>query len=530
MKVDAQALKQRGATIYNDFTVGQRAMVGLAVLAVVVGGFLFMQWAAAPAWTPLYSGLGADDAAEVKTELESMGVPYQLADGGATIMVPKESVYETRLDLSAQGLPKGGSEGWSLIEDQGLTTSQFQQQVGLQRAMEGELARTIAAIDVVDTATVHLVMPEDDLFAADDVHPSASVLIGTAGDRPMAAGQVQAIVHLVSSSVEGLRPEWVTVADTSGRILSAAGTDGLSIAAGEQQLGQKAAYESRVADSIRSLIEPVTGPGRAQVVVSADLDWDEKESVTESFGEPDSAPVVSEDTTNETYVNADGTIVGGVLGPDAVPIVDGEGGSEYNREDVARTFAVDKVTEQIRSTPGSVERLSVAVLIDESAGVNTADIAELVTAGAGLDAGRGDTVQVTAMAFGETADLDDLEGTTATAGQDDDMMLSLARTGAVVLLVLIVLGLAYRSARRSSLARYPVAVPLPNAADETAALLAELDEELERGAVGPGAKAELKPAEPNRHQILQNQIGELIDRQPEDVAAVLRTWLADRRG
>lgn len=524
MKIDAEALKHRATDIYRDFTAGQRAMVVIAGLGLLVGGYLFMQWAAAPSWAPLYTNLEAEDAAAVTDELDSMGVSYQLADGGSTILVPRQDVYDTRLDLSAEGLPRLGADGWNLIDDQGLTTSEFRQRVDFQRAMEGELARTIAAIDAVSTANVHLVMPEDDLFSGDDVHPSASVLVDT-GERPLATSQVQAIVHMVASSVEGLVPEYVTVADTSGRVLSAAGEDGLDVAAGEQRLAQKAAYESSVARSIQSLLEPITGAGRSRVVVSADLDFSQKESVTESFGEPDSAPVLSEDTSNETYVNANGEIVGGVLGPDAVPVADGEGGSEYNREDVTRTFAVDKVTEQVKAAPGSVERLSVAVLVDEAAGVNTQDIADLVTAGAGLVPARGDSIEVSAMAFGEPEALD-LTGGTSSEEPADDMVLTLARIGGVVLLVLIVLLLAYRSARKSSLARYPVAIPLPNAADETASLLAELDDELERA----DAAAALEPAEPARHVVLQSQIGELIDRQPEDVAAVLRTWLADRRG
>lgn len=523
MKLDAKALRERGVTIYNDFTIGQRAMVVVATLLLLGGGLMFMQWASAPSWAPLYTNLSAEDASEITTQLDSTGVPYELRDGGATIVVPRQVVYETRIDLSAQGLPKVGQDGWNLIDEQGLTTSEFRQRVDFQRAMEGELARTIASIDVVESATVHLVMPEDDLFSGDEVHPSASVLIEPASSQSLNSGEVQAVVHMVAASVEGLVPEYVTVTDTNGQVLSAAGVDGIDVAAGDQRLGQKAAYEASVAESIRTLLEPVTGAGKARVVVSADLDFDQRESVTETFGEPESAPVVSEDTTEETYLNAD-NLVGGVLGPDAVPVVDGEGGgSEYTRNDATRTFAVDKVTEQVKAAPGNVDRLSVAVLVDESAGVDTIQISDLVTAAAGLVPARGDTVEVTAMAFGAIDDPSEADGTSSEAASGD-MMIDLARTGAVVLIVALVLFLAYRSAKRSTLARYPIAIPLPDAAEQTAALLAELGHELDRGAVA------LEPAPPQRQTVLHDQIGELIDRQPEDVAAVLRNWLADRRG
>ena len=523
MNVDGQALRARGVEIYNDFTAGQKAMVVIATIGLVFGGMTFMRWASAPSWAPLYTNLAAEDAAAIADELDSTGTSYQLADRGSTIMVPRGQVYDLRLDLSAQGLPEAGGDGWKLIEEQGLTTSDFRQRVDFQRAMQGELARTIAAIDSVESATVHLVMPEDDLFSSDDVHPSASVLVTPARGGSVGAPQVQAIVHLVSSSVEGLLPEHVTVADTTGRVLSAPGQDGVDIAAGEQRLGQKSAYEAAVAASIQTLIEPVTGAGRSRVVVSADLDFDQRQSVSETFAEPDTSPVVSEATSEETYVNAD-QVVGGVLGPDAIPTPAGEGGSEYDKADATRTFAVDKVTEEVRSAPGAVQRLSVAVLVDEDAGVNTADIADLVRAGAGLQDARGDTIEVSAMAFGEAGELELTDGTSSEGGTDD-MVMTLARTGGVLALVGIVLFLAYRSARKSSLARYPVAIPIPSVADEAEALLAELDRELDRVEV----PALMEPSTPSRHAILQNQIGDLIDRQPEDVANVLRTWLADRR-
>jgi flagellar M-ring protein FliF len=232
---------------------------------------------------------------------------------------------------------------------------------------------------------------------------------------------------------------------------------------------------------------------------------------------------VAERSSNETYVNG-GQIVGGVLGPQAVPLPEGEGGSEYNREDAERTYAVDKVTEQVKGAPGSVQRLSIAVVVDETAGVNTGDIADLVVAGAGLLPERGDTIEVSAMAFRDDGQLALTDGTSSEGG--DDMALTAARTAGVLALVALVLFLAYRSARRSSLSKYPVAIPLPDPVDEANAVLMGLAEELERGE----AAGELTAAEPPRQLVLQNQIGELIDRQPEDVAAVLRTWLADRRG
>lgn len=529
MKFDVNAVRQRATTVFSGFTAGQRATLGIAVLAVFIGGYLTMQWSSKPAWTPLYSGLSPEDAAEVTAELDSLGVAYQLTNGGTAVEVSPDALYRTRIDLAAAGVPSGGTGGYELLEGQSLTTSQFEQRVNYQRAIEGEIAKTIAALDDIDTATVHLVMPEDDLFTGDTVKPTASILLHTVGDKALGASQVQAIVNLTAGSVEGLTPDNVTVADAAGRVLSAPGAEGgIDIAATEQQVAQKSAYEAAAAQAIETQLAKVTGPDKVQVVVAADLDFDTRKSVSTSYGDAETAPVGSESVSTETYTGT-GQVVGGVLGPDVIPAAnDGAAETQYDKEDATRNYLVDEVTQETIAAPGSVRRLSVSVLVDESAGVDTAEIADLVSAGAGLQPDRGDTIVVQAMEFADVATDAEGEGTSSTEG-GSSMVPTLARTGGVVLLVLVVLLLAYRSAKKSSLAKYPVAIPLPALDDDDDALAAlGTRSELDLTELEPPS-FELISNEVPEHVLLQNSIGELIDRQPEEVAAVLRTWLADRR-
>jgi flagellar M-ring protein FliF len=533
-KIDLAALKHRASSLFEGFTRGQKTMLVVAIGAAALGAMVFLKWAAAPSWAPLYSGLPSTEAASVTQELDAMGVTYKL-EGGDTILVPRDAVYQTRLDLSAKGLPADGAPGYDLLDDQGITTSEFKQRVDYQRALEGELVRTIKAIEGVDDANVHLVLPEDDLFSDDPVRPTASVLVQTSGEGALSSGQVQSIVHLVASSVEGLQSTDVTVADHTGRMLAAPGEDGATALAGDARSGQTARFESGLARSIEDLITPITGTGRARVQVTADLDFDQRQTTSESFSDPNTAPVVNEVTSDETYTGT-GDAVGGVLGPDALPVTDSEG-TDYTKAQAERTYAVDKVTEQVETAPGDVRRLSVAVLLDDEADVNVNQVTSLVAAAAGIDTERGDRLEVTQMAFDASA-LPEALPEADTGDGDGSPMLSLARVLGIVGIIALVLLLAYRSARRSTVARYPLAIPLDplalgdgRADDADDDLDDDLDLDLELDELERVGERALPAGNDEQDQlVVHSQIGDLIDRQPDEVAQVLRGWLADRRG
>src|SRR3954465_7958288 len=213
-----QVLRERVARINAQFNAGQKTIAVIAGLALGIGAFAFTQWASRPSYAPLFSNLDAADAAAVTEKLDAVGIPYELADGGRTIMVPSEQVYQTRLDASAEGLPAGSGDGYALLDKQGVTPSEFRQRVDYQRAMEGELARTIEAMDGIETASVKLVIPPEDVFSDSEQKPSASVLVKTKLGVTLSDEQVRAVNHLIASSISGLDPGAITIADSKGTV------------------------------------------------------------------------------------------------------------------------------------------------------------------------------------------------------------------------------------------------------------------------------------------------------------------------
>src|SRR4051812_12635910 len=298
--VNVEQLRRKASQTMAGFSTGQKVVTGFAVLALIFGGMFFSSWASKPNYTPLFSNLQPSDAAAVTQKLTSEKVPFKLADGGATVMVPQNQVYQQRLNLSASGLPTGGTQGYSLLDKQGITTSEFRQRVDYQRALEGELSKTISVIDGVAAATVHLVIPPDDVFANDASKPSASVLIQNVPGKTIGPGQVQAVVHLVSSSVEGLDPDSVTVADAKGTLLSAPGTGGLAASMGDARAQQTRTYEDNVSKSLQDMLATVIGPGHSVVRVTADLDFDQRSTTTETYGNKN-ATALNETTSKETF-------------------------------------------------------------------------------------------------------------------------------------------------------------------------------------------------------------------------------------
>jgi len=222
-------LRSQGSAMMSGFSSGQKAVVGVAVLGVVIGGYLFMSWAGQPTYVPLFSNLGSSDAAAITQKLAANKVPYQLAEDGQQILVPQADVNQQRLDMAAAGLPSSGTQGYSLLDSAGVTTSEFQQQVEYQQAVSDELEQTIESINGVSSASVSVVIPQQSLFDTSSDQPSASVLVSLEPGSSLSAEQVQAVVHLVASSIDGLSPDNVTVVDQYGDVLNAPGTNaGLS--------------------------------------------------------------------------------------------------------------------------------------------------------------------------------------------------------------------------------------------------------------------------------------------------------------
>lgn len=506
----------------------QMVAIGAAALTLVGGVFILGTGGDTTVMAAAYTDLEAVDAAAVTDELIARGVEYELADGGRTVLVPRDQLYEVRVDLSGEGLP-ASNEGYALLDRQGLITSEFRQRVDYQRALEGELSRTLRSIDGVASATVHLALPEDSIFVDEPSTATASVLVATDGMSGLGRDQVAAMVHLVSSSVKDLAPENVTIADAAGRVLTEGALDGMAGVGGETEDD----FERELAASLRTMVGRVTGLENVAVSVQADLERTERLQTTERFDSSDeeSGVVIAERTSSEIY-NGDGALPGdaGVLGPDGAPVAaeaTAEGDASYSRDDVDRTYAVNRTVEQVTQAPGTINQLSVAVLVDEAVVSPEQAVAlqEMVSAAAGIDPARGDTVTVTALPFevAESAEIVDEEAAAAeAAAAASEQQTSLIRTAIIGLVILVALILGYLSTRK---ARREVSTAidikaLQAAADAPVALPAG-----ETASDAAPAAVAMAPASAGA----LDELSEIADRNPEDVARILQGWLADER-
>ncbi|SFF69588.1 flagellar basal-body MS-ring/collar protein FliF [Blastococcus tunisiensis] len=520
---------ERARSTFSTVSLGQKVVIGLLLVGLLLGGFVFLRWITAPTQAPLFTNLASTDAAAITEELDAAGVTYSLTDGGGTIMVAKDSVYGLRLDMSAQGLPAGEDTGYSLLDEQGITTSEFQQQTTYQRALEGELATTLESLAGVRDATVHVALPKDEVFVTDQAKPTASVLLDLAAGTALSGQQIQAVTNLVSSSVQGMEPDQVTVADTTGRVLSAAG-QGMTAAAGDARSQVESEYESRLSASAQKILDSLVGPGRSVVSVRADVDLSQRETTAETYVYEEGTPPLSEQTTTEEYTGG-GAPVGGVLGPENMPdAAENAGGGEsaYNKESTTANNAVGKTTEVIQGAPGALNRLTVSVVMDEAiaGNLNQQQMRDLMETAVGLDEERGDAITVASLPFDTTAaDAAAAEMEAAREAEANEQMWSMIRTGGIAAgIALVVLIVWLRSRRRGDVEEdYE---PLELDAD----MLAELDrlrvassrEEVQVD----NRQMELEAAE---RQKVRGEISAMVSEKPDEVAAMLRGWLTENK-
>lgn len=492
----------------------RQRMIVLAVGVVVFGGLIL--WAGVfsrgPKMAPLYPRLETADAAEITKALEDEGIKYSLADNGTTVMVPAKDVYSTRLRLANLGLPRGGVVGFEVMDQSRIGATDFERRMSYIRALQGELTRTITQMPEVEQARVHIVLPEPSLFVNQSKPATAAVLLKLKPYGKLGKDQVQGVIHLVAHSVEGLRPEDVTVVDVHGRILSngmdplGGGTSPSSSGLLEIQNG----FQRELETSLQGLLEQVLGPGNVVTRVSAELNFDEK-TVDRKLFEPvvnGTGLVRSLEELEETFQGT-GNSPGGVPGvtsnipgyPQAT-----ESQSTYEKTNTIKNFEVNEIKEHIVVAPGSVKRLSVAVVVnrDLSAGEQKA-IEATVAAAIGMDPARRDQITITGLAFNTDLAAEvkaDMERQRQSQQKAFWQISIAAGAGAVFLLVL-----AQAALRRSRRARpATAAVAVEDASRQVAVTV------------------ELTPEERDRERI-RDQVQKLAQQKPEDVAQLLRTWM-----
>lgn len=389
----------RAKQVVSGFTLAQRTIAVIGVALLVMGAVALGAWLTRPQMSPLFTGLSASDASAVVEQLKSAGVSYELTEGGATVLVPDDKVYAQRLAAAAAGLPGDTSEGYTLLDEMGVTASEFQQSVTYKRAIEGELASTISAMTGISAASVQLAIPEESVFVSEKQSPTASVFVKTGNGSALDDDQVQAIVHLTSAAVPGMTPEDVAVTDQNGRVLSAVGA---GIAGNASK--QATEHEAKVAAAVSQMLETIVGPGNATVTVSTDVANSTSELLEETYSAPDGELSPSEQTKTETYTG--GAAGGaGVLGPDNIAVPgDGDGDGTYEYEETSRTNAVNRSTEKTITPAGEVTRQTVSVALNRAAvtGVTAGQVEALVATAAGVDTERGDTIAVEFVEFSES--------------------------------------------------------------------------------------------------------------------------------
>lgn len=531
--VDVDRLKEQSRRFVEGFTPGQKAMTILGVVAVVLAGMTFMNWAAKPDYAPLYTGLSSQDAGTVTTALDAQHIKYKITGGGGTIMVPRPDVDKTRIDLSAKNIPAGG-DSFVLLDKQGITTDQFTRNIDYQRALQGELGKAIESIDSIAAATVTLTIPQQTVFVgASEDKPTAAVLVKTTGGS-LSNDAVNAIVHLVASSIPNMNPDEVTVADANGSVLHAPGMD--SQLAGSSQIEQTQTYDAAVEQKIEDMIGRTLGPGHAAVTVAADLDMSKSSSVTTKWTRPVAGTDVptqqndSKETLSQTGApSTNGQLgVGAGTGTAAGPTTPT---TEYQKTTTQHTNAVNQVVTNADVPPGTVKHLSVSVLLD-SAVVKPTDIATVwqpnILAAAGIQTARdgANALKVTTVAFDKTAQKAE-QTQLAAAASGSNAMFDLIKHFLTLLMIGVVLFFAWRAIKRAESNRVPLRVPIDLLALEAPAYR-EPALAGARVGVGVGA-APTRAALDGPASTIEGEITELIERQPDEVAQTLRSWLADRR-
>lgn len=451
--------KGLGARI-QSFSVAQKTLALLAVAVLVLGTIALTSWLSKPAYTPLFTGLAATDASSVVDQLQTDGVQYQLTDGGSTILVPQSQVYAERLKAASAGLPADNTGGYALLDTMGVTSSEFQQNVTYKRAIEGELAKTIGALDGVQTASVQLAIPQETVFADQKKDPTASVFIATKSGVTLTSEQVQAIVHLTSAAVEGMKATDVSVVDSKGDVLSAVGTGATGSAS--QQAGE---YQAQTQSSVQAMLDKVVGAGNSTVVVAADMNPTSGTKTTESYTTPTGgASPLSESSTKESYSgtgagSSSGTT--GVLGPDNIAVPSGSatsgasGDGGYVNESATKNNAVDKTTESTTIPAGGLTKQTVSVAINSkvASGLDMSSITDLVSKAAGIDTSRGDQVSVQSVSFDKTGAKEAAAALKAASAQAaSDGMWKTIRTGLIAagigIPLIVALFLATRRGRK----------------------------------------------------------------------------------
>lgn len=555
MSASATATQNKTLEWVNRLRANPKIPLMVASAAAVAVLVAMVLWAKAPDYRTLFSNLSDQDGGAIVTQLTQMNVPYRFADNGGALEVPADKVHELRLRLARLGLPKGGTVGFELLDQEKFGISQFSEQVNYQRALEGELSRTIETLGPVKSARVHLAMPKPSLFVREQKSPSASITVNLEPGRALDEGQISAVVHLVSSAVAGLPPGNVTLVDQGGHLLTQSNTSARDL--NDAQLKYTADVEGRVQRRIEAILGPIVGNGNVHAQVTAQVNFDNKEQTDEQYrpnGDATQAAIRSRQVSESDQSGS--PYPGGVPGalsntpapapsaPIANPPANQTANQAANGQNgAARTttttgphnsqrsetsnFEVDRTIMHTKKNVGDVQRLSVAVVVnyrnlpDGKPLPLTSDqmkqIEDLTREAMGFSTTRGDTLNVVNSPFTDT---DESGGELPFWKQQSfiDQLMSAGRW----LLVLIVAWLLWRKAIKPQLARRE---QVAQAAVEQNKAQQEIQEAVEVRLSKDEQTQQRRANQRLGAEVMSQRIREMSDNDPRVVALVIRQWM-----
>ena len=503
--------------IWGGMTLQRRILLAGAAAAVfLVLAVITFSLSRGPRYEVLFSQLAPADAAEVLQQLDESGIPYRIEQGPqgyAVILVPPEAVYRTRIQLAAQGIPSRGSVGFEIFDQSQFGMTEDVRRINLRRALAGELERTIRAIDAVQDARVQLSIPEERLFISQQQSPTAAVMVTLRPGRRLSAEQVRAIQRLVASTVEGLDPDDVFVADNLGNPLSDQLAQ-LSSASGvtqvEKQLLIQSALSSEYARQIRSLLEGPFGVGRVEAMVNVEINFEMAEEIIKAFEAPNGTRgIVRSQQVIEESFEGQGAPPGGVPGvesniPGFPAVAAATGESEYFRSEEIINYEINETQVRRVIPPGAIRRISVAVLIDgDLTDAQEAAVASTIASALGIDPARGDRVSVDSLPFAASVAL-------ASAAEEAARTIwglpaQYAYAAAALLAILVLLYWQLRRRRAESARGVDVVV------DEEEVLLPERE----------------LTTEERRRQHMREQLIRMAKESPKEIAKLIRSWLME---
>lgn len=506
--------KEQSLRLWRNIGKRQKyIIIGSAVLVFIAILGWSLWWGGRPDSVPLFTGLDAKDAGEVAAKLKEEKIPYEIGNNGTAIMVSSKDVYKVRLDLAAQGLPRG-NKGFEIFDQNKFGTTEFQNKIYYLQAIQGELTKTIEQMAEVEKARVHIVMPEDSLYKKNEKPATASIMLKLRPSAKLSQAQVTGIVNLVAHSVQGLKPENITIVDDQAHVLNDPSQTQGSGAVSLSQLEMTKKVQDDLQKNLQSMLDQVLGQGRAAARVNVELNFDQKVTDQKTFTPvvDDKGIVRSSQDVNENYQgnsNAPGGVPGTTTNIPGYVTNSNNSQSNYEKKEAIRNYEINETNEKTVASPGSIKRLTVAVLVDGAVtNVQQDSILRTVSSATGLNPARGDVVSVESIPFNtELADKQRQEE----ADQLFQHRLFLYGGIALVLLLIAAAVYGFRAYRRKKQAERDMELLAMNP-----------DGALEEEA----AEEELSPEENERNQ-MREAIENFAKSNPEDVAQLLKTWLSE---